>query len=101
MSTGTKAAMVIHMIDTSKPLGFITETAGATASHYTTRVGADIEALVCEDVVPGDGLWVWEGNHTCSADLAWSITGTWRRPTPDELQRIAEGQAVFTEVDAP
>jgi hypothetical protein len=44
---------------------------------------------------PCAGLWVWEGSAEPEPDPlvgGYSFTGEWRKPTADEVQRLAEGR---------
>ena len=40
---------------------------------------------------PGPGLWLFEGDVLEVGEERATFTGTWRRPTPDEVSHIAAG----------
>lgn len=56
----------------------------------------------------GVGLWVWEGrvlpplaiDDECMPDIGPEWIGTWRRATPNELQRFACGMRVWDKEDS-
>ena len=57
--------------------------------QWTEEMHEDFDAV---DLPAWTGLAVWEGStEQPEGVIGWSFEGEWRRPTPEEIVRLAEG----------